>query len=154
MIKTMPATAHVGCPCKICGKPGPAQMDLCGQLAQLDYICRSCRAMPEEDRVLLYDGLGWRAFMESEKFEELIGPIPECGLYQIDKEAAKKVSIDAAKQDENYIKSHRSYIDAMEEADFHRSDVAECESRADDYKKNAEGIIKDYWNELFSEVRA
>jgi len=110
--------------------------------------------MPEEDRVLIYDGLGWRAFIESEKFEELIGPIPESGLYKIDKEAAKKIATDAAKQDESYIKSRRQYIDAMEEADLYRSEAFECERRAEDFKKEAEGIITDYWYELFSEVRA
>ena len=92
--------------------------------------------------------------MESEKFEELIGPIPESGLYQIDKEAAKNVSVDAAKQDEDYIKARRQYVDAMEEADFYRSGVEECESRAEDFKREAEGIIEYYWDELFSEVRA
>lgn len=154
MTKTMLAAICGGGPCRVCGKPGPAQMDLCGQLAQIDYICRSCRAMPEEDRVLIYDGLGWRAFIESEKFEELIGPIPESGLYKIDKEAAKKIATDEAKQDESYIKSRRQYIDAMEEADFYRAEAFECERRAEDFKKEAEGIITDYWYELFSEVRA
>lgn len=148
------AISAFGCPCRVCGKPGPAQLDLFGQLAQIDYICRGCRTLPEEGKVLLYDGLGWRAFMESEKFEELIGPIPESRLYQIDKDAAKKVSVDAAKQDESYIRSVREYRDLMEEADSLRSEAAECESRADDYKKEAEGILKDYWYELFSEVRA
>lgn len=142
-----------GCPCRVCGKPGPAQLDLFGQLAQLDYICRDCRALPKEDKILLYDGRGWLAFMGSEKFEELVGPIPEIGLYQIDKEAAKKISVDAAKQDESYIKSHRQYEDAVEEADFYRSEVFECERRAEDYKKEAESIIEDYWYDLFSEVR-
>ena len=148
------AISVFGCPCRVCGKPGPAQLDLFGQLAQIDYICRGCKALPEEDKVLLYDGHGWRAFMESDKFEDLIGPIPEGRLYQIDKEAAKNVSSDAAKQDESYIKSRREYIDAMEEADFYRSEVFECERRAESFKKEAEGLIKDYWYELFSEVRA
>lgn len=143
-----------GCPCRVCGKPGHAQLDLSGQLAQIDYICRACRDLSEEDKVLLYDGLGWRAHMDREKFDDLIGPVPESGLYQIDKEAAKNVSVDAAKQDEDYIKARRQYVDAMEEADFYRSGVEECESRAEDFKREAEGIIEYYWDELFSEVRA
>lgn len=144
-----------GCPCRVCGQLGPAQLDLLGNLAKIDYICKKCRDLPKEDKVLLYDGSGWRAFMDADDFEKYLAiSAPTNGLYEIRREATIKIAKDAAKCDKNYINTCNELENLCCELEEAECEVSRLKGKISDAKKELDGYLTDYLYELFREVKS
>jgi hypothetical protein len=141
--------------CQFCGKPCPAQLDLSGNIAVIQYVCKKCRRLPKDDKILLYDGAGWRAYIELDDFKtHIIAAVPKDGLFRMSREASIKVARDASKHDENYINSCRRLDNLCGELEESQCEVSRLKSEIDDTKNELDGYLNDYLHELFHEVKA
>ena len=138
--------------CNVCLAPSKFnQRTLDGQLADINYLCPGCKKLPAEEQILVYDGLGWRALMNSDRFEEIFGH-PTGNICQLSKLKALRAAKEEATQDEEYVRQVRELDDLYSELDYHEGEAARVSYEIEAIKKDIT-YYKDYiFGELFQEI--